>query len=130
MSASPGRIPHEWCARGLREPPGSDAQITLDLIRDIAVDREQAGLIKLRLSNVRSRFLTVVVTERQFQALRLLRRAVVRREVTVYTGDVRVAAGGLADRWIVRHLRWIRPQGMQVIDTQGTRRVSRRHGVV
>ena len=89
MSASPGRIPHEWCARGLREPPGSDAQITLDLIRDIAVDREQAGLIKLRLSNVRSRFLTVVVTERQFQALRLLRRAVVRREVTVYTGEGR-----------------------------------------
>jgi hypothetical protein len=66
--ASPGRIPHERCVHGHREPaPGSDAQITLDLIRDLAVDRKQAGFIKLRLSNVQSRFLAVVVTERQFQ---------------------------------------------------------------
>src|SRR6516164_3032873 len=66
--ASPGRIPHEWCVRGHREPPpGSDPQITLDLIRDLAVDRKQAGLIKLRLPNVQSRLLAVVITERQFQ---------------------------------------------------------------
>lgn len=63
--ASPGRIPYEWCVRGRREaPPDSDAQITLDLIRDIAIDRKQAGLIKLRLSNMQSRFLAVVVAER------------------------------------------------------------------
>src|SRR5580698_4981548 len=66
--ASPGRIPYEWRVRGRRKPPaGSEAQITLDLIRDIAIDRKQAGLIKLRLSNVQSRFRAVVVTERQFQ---------------------------------------------------------------
>ena len=66
-SASPGRIPHEWCVHRHREPPpGSDAQITLDLIRDLAVDRKQTGLIELRFPNVQSRFLAVVVTERQF----------------------------------------------------------------
>src|SRR5271169_2651073 len=66
--ASPGRVPYEWCVRGRWEsPPGSDAEITLDLIRDLTVDRKQTGLIKLRLSNVQSRFLAVVVTERQFQ---------------------------------------------------------------
>lgn len=67
-------LPPHWhadlavCPRGHREPPpGSDAQITLDLIRDIAVDRKQARLMKLRLSNVQSRLLAVVVTECQFQ---------------------------------------------------------------
>jgi hypothetical protein len=60
--------PYEYCVRGRREsPPGSDAEITLDLIRDLAVDRKQTGLIELRLSNVQSRFVAVVITECQFQ---------------------------------------------------------------
>src|SRR5579883_3501056 len=61
-------IPYEGCVRRSKEPsPGSDVQITLDLIRDISVDRKQAGLKELCFTDAQSRFLMVVVTDGKVQ---------------------------------------------------------------
>ena len=68
-AAAPRRIPDEWrvCGGSGGVSAGSGAQIALDLIGDLRVDRKQTGLIELRLPNVQSRFPPVVVTERQIQ---------------------------------------------------------------
>ena len=66
--ASPGSIPYEGRVCRSREPsPSSDAQITLDLVRDLSVDRKQAGLKDFRFPDAQSRFPLVVITECKVQ---------------------------------------------------------------
>src|SRR5207247_3769833 len=58
------RVPNESDVRRYRKPmPFSGAQVTLNFTRDVAVDRKQARLVELGLSNKQGRVLAVVIAQ-------------------------------------------------------------------
>src|SRR5882724_1999595 len=63
-------IPNESHVRRHRKPmPFSGVQITLDLIDDAAVDRKQARLVELGLSNKQGRVLAIVIAQSKTEQL-------------------------------------------------------------
>ena len=58
------RVPNESDVCRYRKPmPFSGAQVTLNFTRDVAVDRKQARLVELGLSNKQGRVLAVVIAQ-------------------------------------------------------------------
>ena len=68
--STPRGVPDEGHIRGNAEfPLGSSMQIAINLVGNASIDRKQAGFIKLRLADVQSPFLPVVIADRQVQQL-------------------------------------------------------------